>query len=283
MGRLASGSLSLAAKRARNWGWMTRRTIYVSPKPAGKTDPKFYLGFLEARDAIVEPPALSGPGWPSGFGWRGSDIVRLGFSAVASSDFRSAARELADRDPPTNPDLAWRRARRQALETLFKAMPTYNIELFFELGDAGPVGLQTAFQPGGWFALKLRPTVILGEPVAGLISRGREGDQSAVTLSRLLRVSADEKRRLRRVFSLNHVGDLGSEEPDGEPTPEPPIGPELRRFGKPDGSNPDLAVIFGASRLSRFRKDEKEAELQSQISANPPPTDRTKLRLKSDT
>lgn len=237
-----------------------------------------YYGFLECRDTPVAfPEPVASEGWPTGFRWTGPTATRLQFSAVPAAKFLELSPGIGG--PPARPNNAWRARRRDQLLELFAKLPVYRIEIYTPT-DA-PQGLQTAFRLGGWFRLDISSTISLVDPAAGLLSRLGEDTITATSLARLRRVSPEFRDRLRRVFSLDHLGDLGSDEPGGggEPTPTSPIAPPLIHPA-PDRPKQYAVTVFGTERLKghdrdKVRQTPKSLVPQPSVKARP----RVRLRI----
>lgn len=222
---------------------MSGRLIYRAPPQWRAGRPEHYYGFLESRDQPVIPPDPAvDVSWPADVVWPEAGVARLGLSVVPSARFRELTRGMW-REGEVKRTGAWRQKRREQLSALFERLPPRRLELFPSLDPEGPAGLQVAFRPGGWFRVAISGLSTGREEVLGQISGPGDAPPTPVSLRRLGRVSALERAWLRKVFSLDHISDLGFEGPEGEPGPSPPDTPPRVPGGRA------AAVVFGAERL----------------------------------
>lgn len=219
-----------------------------------------YYGFLEARDTSVTPPEpIARDGWPVGFRWSRPTATLLAFSAVPASKFIELSTGF--RPPPVRPSAVWRTDRRDQLLELFAKLTVHRVEIYTP--ENAPQELGTAFRPGGWFKLGLSEVTNLVDPAAGWLSRADEDAGRAISLARFRRLSPPLRDRLRRVFSLDHIGDLGSDAPGGgEPTPTPPKAPPLIRPA-PGRPKQYAVTVFGAERLKGDDRDRVRETFQA--------------------
>lgn len=190
-------------------------------QPIGLSSKRRWLfAFLEADDGIVLDATFEGPcGGSFPTPKSGTSLRRLRFSGI-DQDLFIEAEPVFERLDPGRAAAADQRARRRGqLASLFEKAPLPVIQI----DDDGTLNvLNTVLNPGSWFflALKQRPTfegapwVLAGTPEDG-------GEDQIYALEFLAPVSQGAGERLRNVFSLAHVADLGADGGEGGSEPEP--------------------------------------------------------------
>ena len=206
-----------------------------------------YFAYLETRSRLPSDRAL----WDDGrkivpVGWSEGEVAHLGFSSVDRRQFLDQSRIIIGSGAPRRGDAEWRADRAERLRRLFAIMPTRRIDLYASSPAVGAEALHRALQLGGWFRVQLTEVKAIA-PAAQVFAVLSERDSAGrlAHVSRVVRVDRTEKRRLRHVFSLDHVGDLGGEEPGPEPEPDTPLRPGRALAVLEDWKPDDVVVVFG--------------------------------------
>ncbi|WP_122467902.1 hypothetical protein [Brevundimonas lutea] len=210
-----------------------------------------YFSYLEARSRLPGGIALPTDGRPLvAPGWSEGDVAHLGFSSVVRRQFLDRTREVIGREPSRPSDSGWRRDRAARLRRLFAVMPTSRIDVYAASPSFAARALHRDLQLGGWFRIKLvrAKAVGPGEPVFATVS-ARDGEALPAHVRRIERATVEEKRALRRVFSLDHIGDLGGEEPGPDPAPDTPPPAPLPLGVRKALKSGRATVVFGGKRL----------------------------------
>lgn len=224
-----------------------------------------YVAFLESRSLLRPDRALplEGPQIVPA-GWSDAEPIHLGLSAVVRSELRREAPPALGLGDPRPDDPEWRAARRAGLQRMFAAMPTYRLDLYIDAASDRVRPLRPDFQTGGWFYVrtleqdKIDPAVALFAVVTG-----PNGEPRPAQVVRVGRADLNEKRALRRIFSLDHIGNLGDEGPGSDPAPDtPPSEPSLRSRKRLPAN---AVVVFGARRR---RETEVQIELEPEDDAD---------------
>lgn len=221
-----------------------------------------YFCYLEARSRLPGGVALPADGRAFvGAHWSKDEVAHLGFSSIVRRQFLQHTPEILGAELPRPLDAEWRIDRAARLRQLFGVMPTSRIDLYATSASVSVGALTRELQLGGWFRISVSEAKAIGPgiPVFATVSN-REGEARPAHVRRVLRVTQEEKRALRQVFSLDHIGDLGSDEPGPEPAPETPPGAPfpLAEFKalKPGR----IAVVFGRNRLQEATRLEEDME-----------------------
>lgn len=220
-----------------------------------------YFCYLEARSRLPGGVALPSDGRAVvGARWSEDEVAHLGFSSIVRRQFLEHTPEILGAEPPRPSDAEWRTDRAARLRQLFGVMPTSRIDLYAASASVAVGALTRELQLGGWFRITLSEAKAIGPgiPVFATVS-DREGEARPAHVRQVLRVTQDEKRALRQVFSLSHIGDLGSDEPGPEPAPDPPgasFPPAEFKALKPGR----IAVVFGRNRVQEATTYEEDIE-----------------------
>lgn len=231
----------------------------------------WFFAFLESVDPVRSEGPLEGPAGalhtrPAGGG--GDDWVALRFSAIDAQAFDERTREFDDLDPGRAAELPQRSRRRQQLQGLFESvrLPAIHMDSRRQMwGEAWDM-----LVPGRWFVLAATPIPRLDAEPYILVADSEAGDDDA-PWSLLALLSADERlvRRLRNVFSLAHIGDLGEGgDDDGgtEPlTPAPEGGLDLVIEADDAERSEDLeahVTDYWAQTEDRGRTSQRPAEIR---------------------
>lgn len=204
--------------------------IYTAPG-APRAERRF-LAFVESKAFNVRREALRTPlDEPLPRDPAVADVTAIArLNTIDTADFRRIAVAY---DPGEAPSPAARRRRRAAHRFLLEPLALPVADLYASAAHAGGRGLMNALLLADWFHVD----AISRPPEAGQLPIWlTDPDAAAPVVERLIltgvrEVSRDLRRLLRDVFSLAHVGDLGSDDggggtaggPDGGP-PDP--GPE---------------------------------------------------------
>ncbi|WEK39815.1 MAG: hypothetical protein P0Y50_14965 [Candidatus Brevundimonas colombiensis] len=225
----------------------------------GRTE---YFSYLEARSRLPGGVALPVDGRAVvGARWSEEEVAHLGFSSIVRRQFFEHTPEILGAEPPRPLDAEWRTDRAARLRQLFGVMPTSRIDLYAASASVAVGALIRELQLGGWFRITLSKAKAIGPGIPAFATvSDKEGEVRPAHVRQVLRVTQDEKRALRQVFSLDHIGDLGGEEPGPEPAPEtPPSAPFLLAEFK--ALKPGrIAVVFGRNRLQEAKTYERDIE-----------------------
>jgi len=202
-------------------------------KAARKATRATFFGYLEVREAVLAGRLTpSGQATPATFPWPDKP-AHWRFSVVPARPFLQQAAQVDD-IPTERASPVQRRVRGEQLDALFKVLTPETLDLFPRADSRRPE-FATAYRLGGWFLLVVRDDVVALDEAPGLIGDGEAADRM-VSLAWLQRVSAEQKRILRKVFSLAHVAGI-DEGPDGEVVGgvTPPLldGPKVEGEGAP--------------------------------------------------
>lgn len=212
----------LAGAHVMVWGGF-RSTLSKSVVVDGWRGGWIRYAFLEGGEPI-DPDRLIGP---SGFPVQRPPLPgcahRFRFSTIGVSDFERHRGQVDRIDD--NPDRAARNRRRRQLQEAFGDVPMPVIDVYAppltDLIDA----LQAS--PSGWYFMVARPGEPDGDELLAIIGDAEAGEEDVVARLQLLG-PAFEQARLREIFSLAHVADVGDDDEDGggepEPLPDPPPG-----------------------------------------------------------
>lgn len=220
-----------------------------------------YFCYLEARSRLPGGVALPSDGRAIvGTSWSEENVAHLGFSSIVRQQFLKHTPEILGAEPPRPSDAEWRTDRATRLRQLFRVMPTSRVDLYAASASVAVGALTRELQLGGWFRITLSEAKAIGPgiPVFATVS-DREGEVRPAHVRQVLRVTRDEKRALRQAFSLDHIGDLGSDESGPEPAPPSPGAPfPLADFKalKPGR----IAVVFGGNRVQAATRYEEDIE-----------------------
>lgn len=182
----------------------------------------FRYAFLEGGEA-VDLAALTGP---SGFPFSAPASLqverRFRFSTIAAGSFDALEAGVPPLGP--NPDRRAREQRRRALQEVFGAIPMPVFDVFAPPGHALIPDLESS--PSGWFQMVVQPGPAQEDELFALMGDPDDGGEDIVCRVMSIFPANHARPRLRDVFSLAHIGDLGDDEDGGEPepTPEPPPG-----------------------------------------------------------
>lgn len=194
--------------------------------PVEEDEPLLMYAYLETIDQIDPAWLMDGhlhDGW---FWWLGppddGTYLRLRFSGVEVPDFLARTEGFAELDPGRAAPAEERRLRREQLREFFGSTPVPVIQM-----DVGP-GAEPAFREltsTRWYVMRLTPAFVTSdEPVVLVADTDIGEDDRLYRLEWIGLPDEDQVRRLRNVFSLAHVADLGDDEDDGGGEREP-IGP----------------------------------------------------------
>lgn len=182
--------------------------------------------YLETIDQI-DPARLMDERLHDGWSWwlGSSDdgpYLRLRFSGVEVPIFRARTEGFAELDPGRAAPAEERRLRRVQLREFFASTPVPVIQIDVGLwGEPAFRGLIST----RWYKMRLKPAFITSdEPVVLVADNDIGEDDRLYRLEWIGLPDEEEVRRLRNVFSLAHVADLGDDDDDGGGEREP-IGP----------------------------------------------------------